>query len=237
MYLVAFLLCMTPALKQPSVEVVTEIIPPRQIRQDDGRIGGTETKKVRQIMALAGIKGRINAYPWARSFKLAQSGANVLIYPMARNPERETDFVWLGVLYRARVGIVKLKHRHDIQLSSVKDANRYKISMLRGDHTHALAFSKGLNNFIESPDNFDEINLLFHGKVDFLLGDPVGLAAMADQFGFDGGQVVLERWLTEETLDLYLAISAHSDPALICLLQQAFERFNTQLSKESGSAS
>ena len=74
-----------------TVQVVTETT--LFVFMQDGKIAGPATEVVKKTLQLAGINDyRLNIYPWARAYDMALNEPNVLIYLVARTPERETRF-------------------------------------------------------------------------------------------------------------------------------------------------
>jgi len=61
-----------------------------------GKVVGLHTRLVKHILDSLDIQYTLNAYPWARSYQLAQSKPNVLIYTINRTPHREQSFHWIG---------------------------------------------------------------------------------------------------------------------------------------------
>ena len=80
-------LCCQPLFAQESLRVVTELSPPHQTLVN-GEVAGLSTQLVREIMREAGIEAKIEIYPWARTFRIASSQPNVLIYNMEGTAER-----------------------------------------------------------------------------------------------------------------------------------------------------
>ena len=120
------------AKAEDTLRVVTELSPPHQTLQQ-GEIGGLSTELVRATLARAEMGGQFEIYPWARAFRIARSQTNVLIYNMARTPEREDEFKWIGTVAAYQLGFVALTHRDDIQISSLQDAKGYTVAVQRDD--------------------------------------------------------------------------------------------------------
>ena len=62
------------------------------VYEENGKITGLGTDIVNAVLGKAGIKSEITLYPWKRAMKIAQQSENVLIYPIVRIRERESDF-------------------------------------------------------------------------------------------------------------------------------------------------
>lgn len=74
-------------LARAAITVVTEELPPYNMTLD-GKLTGIGTELVEAVMAEAGEAARIQSMPWARAYDTALNSPNVLIYSIARTPQR-----------------------------------------------------------------------------------------------------------------------------------------------------
>ncbi len=75
----------------------TEELPPFNMTEK-GRITGVSTDVVEAVMRRTGLSYEIESYPWARTYKLAQTGATSMIYSISRRAKREALFKWIGII-------------------------------------------------------------------------------------------------------------------------------------------
>ena len=66
----------------------------------DNQIAGLSTEVVREVPKRARIEHRINLYPLGADIPHGTGAANVLIYSIARNEQREKLFQWVDVVMR-----------------------------------------------------------------------------------------------------------------------------------------
>ncbi|MBU2280226.1 MAG: transporter substrate-binding domain-containing protein, partial [Gammaproteobacteria bacterium] len=85
----------TLPLSAENLRVVLEVSPPHQT-YENGKVAGLTTAVVEQMLQQAGLTPQYEVYPWARAFRLAAGTPNVMIYNIARTPEREAQFEWIG---------------------------------------------------------------------------------------------------------------------------------------------
>ena len=83
------------------LRVLTEDLPPYQVVKNHQVVAGSAYLQVEDILRSAGLPCRTEVLPWARSFELARSQPNTLIYSLARLPARENLFIWLAPLINA----------------------------------------------------------------------------------------------------------------------------------------
>lgn len=129
-----FLILTAPLAVAHPLWVVTEVTPPLQSIEGE-QVTGETTTTVRNILQQLQLQADFYAYPWARSYKLALERPNTLIYPLARTPEREGDFIWLQKILSLELQFVALKHQ-GLTLNKLAEAKAYVTGVSRGDLTH-----------------------------------------------------------------------------------------------------
>jgi len=159
------------------VSVVTCIEPPYQIQEKDRPLTGVSVELVRMMLKEAGVDPKIQVYPWARAYSMAQRQENVMLFSILRNPPREKLFKWVDTLHPFHVYLYRLKNRPDIVVNTLDDARKYRIGVLRDDSRNIFLRSQGFG------DNLDEVTLdsqnikkLFLGRIDILPSDPIVLS-------------------------------------------------------------
>ncbi|XQF94130.1 hypothetical protein ACOBV9_22750 (plasmid) [Pseudoalteromonas espejiana] len=107
--------------------VVTELSPPHQTLVN-GEVSGSGTAFIRDVFRAANLSPDIHMYPWARAYKVATSVNNTFIYSLARTPEREANFHWIGgPIGHFELGFISLSSRSDINISTTDDAKNIKL--------------------------------------------------------------------------------------------------------------
>lgn len=225
--LYAFLLCccciLTATAEQSSLRVVTELSPPHQT-VNNGQVDGVSTKIVEATLKQAGLESRIEVYPWARAFYIATSVPNVLIYNMARTPERENEFHWIGPVANYRLGLVRLTERTDLRPNHIKDLGSAVIAVQRDDFSTLYLQQQGMEIGRElqlSADILQSWRLLIKGKVDYVVDDEAALALMEQQLSQPEGITRFVLAIPQLEQKTYLAASKGTDPELVKKLQQA----------------
>ena len=203
--------------------MVTEDAPPLQTIQQ-GEVQGVVTKKVRSVLNKAGLNAQIKAYPWARSYHLATHRNNTLIYPLARTPEREGKFIWLGKVAVLELVFVRLADNHKMKMKTMTDARHFIIGASRDDMTHEVLLEHGFDNqqhlLVES--NISRLlDLLYARKIDSFVADLAYLKILAVSKGKDASQLV-SAYPFPVRPDYYLAASLSSDPEIVKALKAAF---------------
>lgn len=138
--LLAFL-CFAAVANAAAITVVTEELPPYNMTVD-GKMTGMATEIVEAVLAEAGEEARIQSAPWARAYDVALNSENVLIYSIARTPQREALFKWVGIVAPMRWFLFSLPGT-EFNLKSLEDARQYQIATVKEDVGEQYLVDKG----------------------------------------------------------------------------------------------
>jgi polar amino acid transport system substrate-binding protein len=208
------LLASLSAMAEPAgFRVVTEDAPPLTYQQD-GQWQGPGQPFVEKLMQAANLPYVHRVYPWARSYALAQHSPNVLIYALARTPEREAQFHWIGELLSMRIRLYAMAGRKPLQIVSLEQARQLRIGVVnkdvRLDWLHANGFTDlgpATAGGLDLSDNSDENMLkLRRGLVDVVPVSRVALQTYCRVSRVDCSQFH-EVYALPLTISLYLAAS------------------------------
>ena len=209
-----------PAFSTPTLTVVTELTPPNQTLINN-QVTGDSTELVKAIFAKANLQANIELYPWARAYNMALKKPNTLIFSMAKTPEREALFHWIGEIATYQMGFVKLSSRSDINITSNEQAKQYKIAVQRHDLAAQRLTERGYV-VVYTSDITKSYQLLMAGKVDLIIDDKNYISAMAEQLALDEARFSFAYAIDFLTMKGYLAASLNTQPSYIKALKQAF---------------
>jgi polar amino acid transport system substrate-binding protein len=170
------------------ISVVTEEWPPYNFKRN-GEIVGLGTDIVKATLDKADIKYTIRMYPWARAYKKALNEKGTLIYTMVRNDEREWRFKWVGPFASRQVALFKLAERTNIVVSSLDDARKYNIGLVRDDATHEFFRKHEFKKINLATDETQNVKMLFKGRIELITGNEVALGYRMKQLGYRFSQV------------------------------------------------
>lgn len=125
----ALLLALTPAFAL-EISALTESLPPLNYEQD-GKVVGFSSELLDLMAKEANITVAKQVLPWPRAYDMVGRQSNTLIYSLARTPEREALFNWVGPISARRIVLYRLSDRSDISLKSLDDARAYRIGVVR----------------------------------------------------------------------------------------------------------
>ena len=214
-----------------SLQIVTEEFPPYNYTEN-GHITGMSTEVVVAACKAAGLPTEIKVYPWARTYEIAQTEPNTLIFSIARSSVREKLFQWAGTVAPAQSCLFALKSRTDIKIDALADARKYYIiTQLRGWIAQVLV----KQGFVEGKHFFgitsvDRAYLMLRTDRGDLLGYPeLVMHYTIKKTGLKPERAVRKVYCFKEGLQLYAAFSLKTPLALV-------EQFQTglQIIKSNG---
>ncbi|KAA0994408.1 ABC transporter substrate-binding protein [Pseudomonas sp. ANT_J12] len=219
------------AEESPATDLVllTENFPPYNMAKNgknfaqDENINGIAVDIVREMFKRANITYSLTLrFPWERIYKIALEKPGYGVFVMARLPDREKLFKWVGPI-GPDDWIMLAKADSKITLDTLEQARKYKIGAYKGDAIAETLAKQGLKPIVVLRDQ-DNAKKLVSGQIDlWATGDPAG-RYLARQDGVTGLKTVLRF----NSAELYLALNKEVPDETVAKLQAALD----QLRKE-----
>lgn len=219
------------AAESPDTDLVllTENFPPYNMARNgknfaqDENINGIAVDIVREMFKRTDITYSLTLrFPWERIYKLALEKPGYGVFVMARLPDREKLFKWVGPI-GPDDWIMLAKADSKITLETLDQARKYKIGAYKGDAIAETLAKQGLKPIVVLRDQ-DNAKKLISGQIDlWATGDPAG-RYLARQEGVNGLKTVLRF----NSAELYLALNKDVPDEVVVKLQAALD----QLRKE-----
>ncbi|TQV72777.1 amino acid ABC transporter substrate-binding protein [Aliikangiella marina] len=210
------------------LKVVTELLAPYQTIDKAGNLSGYAVEIVEALLADANITAEIEMFPWARTFKIASEDKNVLIFTLARHPERESHFLWLGQIHQETYTLLKIKQNSAVSINSIDDAKRYAITIPEdsvGDH---LLTQLGFTN-LERTSGFEQcIKMVLTGRADLVLASDYALRHDMTTPEYTSKNLTVAFEMSGQSSGLYIAMSKDSSPQLVKKLTNSFRRLQAE---------
>ncbi|MCG6573811.1 ABC transporter substrate-binding protein [Pseudomonas sp. AF32] len=212
-----------------SLVLLTENFPPYNMAKNgknfaqDENIHGIAVDIVREIFKRADITYTLTLrFPWERIYKLALEKPGYGVFVMARLPEREKLFKWVGPI-GPDDWIMLAKADSKIALDSLEQARRYRIGAYKGDAIAETLTRQGLNPIVVLRDQ-DNARKLLNGQIDlWATGDPAG-RYLARQEGVSDLKTVLRF----NSAELYLALNKDVPDDVVARLQAALDELRKE---------
>ena len=212
-----------------SLVLLTENFPPYNMAKNgknfarDEKIEGIAVDIMRETFKRAGISYNLTLrFPWERIYKLALEKPGYGVFVMARLPDREALFKWVGPI-GPDDWVLLAKADSKIQLEGLEQARRYRIGAYKGDAIAQSLDKQGLKPVVALRDQ-DNAQKLMEGQIDlWATGDPAG-RYLARQVGVNGLKTVLRF----NSAQLYLALNRDVPDEVVARLQAALDELRKE---------
>ena len=209
------------------IRIVTEEMPPYNMTQH-GKITGLSTEVLRAVLDEVGMQAPIQPMPWARAYDLALNSENVLIYSIARTPQREKLFKWVGVVAPTN-WYLYARADNRLNLSGTDDVRKYQVATVNEDAGEQYLVNKGssVGKNLQSSSKYElSYEKLKLGRVDLWIANELNAYYVVRQAGDDPSKAIV-RVLALPDLSpdggLSLAFSPQTSDALVERFRKALE--------------
>lgn len=210
------------------ITVVTEEYPPYNYRdRNSQQITGMATEVMQEVMKRANLSFKLDLYPWARAYQMAQDAPNVLIYSIGRSEKRESLFKWVDVIAPYDVYLYRLASRPEVTVADTAAIKNYKIGAVRDDVRAQYLEGLGVTLDLVKEDH-GNIKKLESRRIDMFPIDELGMVAVYKREGMDPASVVKVIKLEALSAGLYMAFSKQTADAIVQRCQVAL----TQIKKD-----
>lgn len=193
----------------PWLYITTEASAPSSMLEG-GRVTGSTTDKVREVMARAGIGHTIELLPWKRALTMALQRRDGCVFSTARTADRERLFKWVGPIDGA-TWVLKGRADRKFRLRSLEDARPYRIGTYHGDARDQFLRERGFT-VDPAPDEALNPRKLMVGRIDLWATNLRRGGSLAEQNGWDGQIVTV---LSFHRTQAYLACNRAVPDALV----------------------
>jgi polar amino acid transport system substrate-binding protein len=201
-----------------ALRVVSGDLPPFTIEGQPQR-PGLLVELVEEVLRRVDRPARVEFFPWARAIQTASQQPRVLILPLTRTPERETQYQWLLKLYVQHFVFINRAGQPPVQ--SLERARGLRVIVLRGSPNLGQLLRHGLDEgrIHQASSVEDMLRALERGHVDAIYGGDVINLDKVRSSGRNPArfQVGLEL----DSGEIWLAAGSGIEPAEHLRLQQA----------------
>ncbi len=191
------------------VEWLAAELPPFVWQTKDGP-QGLAYELATQMSAKIGRPMTLAFYPWARAIRMAESGANYGVFPLARTPDRESRFKWLIPLAQVNYTFFGLSGS-SVDLNDLASLRTQRVGVLRGSPIIKNLQAEKFSHIVQAKDYKDLLRLLNEGIIAAAYAGEPMLRAAIDEFKFKPQD--FRSGLSLKSAELYMATSLGLDPA------------------------
>ena len=192
--------------------------------QEGKEVKGISTEILRATCQDAGLNCEINYVPWVRAYKTVQTTRNALLYTVARKPERESDFIWVGPIL-PRSTYVYVRSSLEPHPTNVAELSRLRVGVVRGEASIGDLERVGVSHeaIVVLSLNVDVLRMMVRGMIDAMVDTEIGMSWNLRNAGLAPGQVKRVMPLSDVGA-YYFALNVDSGRALAQRLQAAVDR-------------
>lgn len=204
------------------LSVVTEYIPPYQVKNPDGSLGGFSTEVLTALLSITGDTADIKVMPWARSYKEALTIKNTLIYSISHTKMRDPLFYWIGKLKPLRVYVWGLKSKFKQPVNNINELKPYLIAVSKSSSTGQYINSLSFPHVYSVTTEDQTMLMLYHNRIDLLVGSELLFKTRIKNLDLDFNKVFKMFEIKELRSHLKFAFNKQSDIELVKRFQRAF---------------
>lgn len=212
---------LSAAVFAQSLSLYCEEDRPLQFYDSDGKLTGLTIEIVQEIQKRVGNNDPIQVVPWSRGLDKINNDANTLLFSMARTPERESLYQWIGPIMSNVYGLYA-KADSSLKVNNLDDAKKIpSIGVYRGDIRDQTLTRLGFRNLDRASSNISSFKKLMMGRISVYTDSKLGVESLARASGYAISDVkfIFELFKSE----LYIAASRNTDPAVIKKWNAALE--------------
>jgi polar amino acid transport system substrate-binding protein len=204
-----------------SLSLYCEADRPLQFLDDQGKLTGMTVEIVKEIQRRVNNDDPIQVVPWSRGIDKINNNSNTLLFSMARTPERESLYQWIGPIMANVYGLYA-KADSTLEINSIEDAKKIPlIGVYRGDIRDQNLTRLGFNNLDRASSNISSFKKLMMGRISVYTDSRLGVQSSAQTAGYSASDVKLVFELFKS--ELYIAASKNTDPSVIKKWNAALE--------------
>jgi ABC-type amino acid transport substrate-binding protein len=203
------------------LQIYTEEFPPYNYLGPDGKITGSSTEVVQEILSRRGEEAEISLVSWSDGYQRTLETPNTVLYSAARTAEREPLFSWVGPAGSYDF-VFYAKNGSAIRIESLDAARKAgTIGVVKDDARHQFLQENNVVDVATYPDDVSCVQALMAGDVTLWLGSSAIAAANIEKAGYAPEEVVA--LYPVRTVELFIAFNKQTSPELVADWQKTLD--------------
>ncbi|WP_448246870.1 substrate-binding periplasmic protein [Thalassotalea agariperforans] len=216
--------CVTNAheITAENITYYTEVYPPSNYLENNQLVGlSVETLKLMwQKMQIA--EQKIHLVPWARGYRNTINNPNSMLFTMARTPEREALFKWVGPLYHAE-HVLLARDDFKESINNIQQAFKYTVAAIKNDISEVTLLEQNFpeKNIARITQLSQAILMLENGRLDLMIISRSSIQSLIDEhdLSFENFKIIY----SVNKVGNYYAFHKSTPDSIISQYQQAFD--------------
>lgn len=209
------------------IQVVTEDFAPYSYKED-GKLTGISVEIVESLLSQLNLTAKIRVYPFKRTYEIAKTQKDTLIFSIIRTEDREHEFKWVGRLAPITTGLFKLKKRKDIHLKTIKDIGSYQVSDIQGSAVWEHLKHYGIE-VLEIPSTAQNIQMLKLDRIDLTGTVELNFYHTLKKLNYSPQDFEMAYVFEELSSYLWLAFNKDTDDEIVEDFRNALANFKTSM--------
>jgi polar amino acid transport system substrate-binding protein len=217
------LLWLMPALPAAAtpMQLFTEENPPFTITTLNEKPTGYGIEVVTHIQERLDSNHPIGIVSWARAYKTISENSNVVVFTMARTPEREKLFQWVGPVVENHWVLIGKKSA-GLSVPDLAAAKKLEsIGVVRDYAWDKYLVNQGFTNIERTIDNLANVKKCHLERIQTYASSKLTYRTEIIKAGLDPND--FEVLLTFNTVQMFIAHSKDTDPTIVNRWQSAFD--------------
>jgi len=168
----------------PALMIFTEIDPPNQSLDAEGRLKGMSVDVVREIQKRTGSTDLISVVPWARGYAKLQGRLNVVLFTTAQTEERKPLFKWVGPIDERRYALYVRADASTLPTSLEEAKTLGRIGVYRNDVRDQILTQEGFSNLDRTTESVANVQKLMAKRVDAIASSPMEIERLVSRAGY-----------------------------------------------------
>jgi len=212
-----------------TIQLFTEVSPPYNFQTGLGiyrQVVGSSVEIVNEIQKRNGYVNKINVSTWIDAYSLPQYLPNSAVFTIARTPEREKKFQWVGPISTNKTYFYTLASS-DININTLEQAKNLKsIATPQEWYTHDFLRNNDFKNIVTTALTSEEaFHQLINGEVDALLLTDVDVKWLAKENGIAENK--LKQNMMAVDYNGYIAFSLSTPESIVKNWQSILENMKS----------
>lgn len=198
-----------------------------QTQLASGEVDDYGVDVVKALCQITGDTPEVNFYPWARTYKVALTKANVAIVPLIRNEARELHFHWIGKTDSHYMYAWGLKSKFSQKLNSSQELKDYLIATERSSYLDQYFIALGFDKIVCSVNSEQNIALLFKNRIDLIIGSELEVDTLTRVKKLDKSKLRKVLIIDDLKMDIYIAFSKKTHMSVVNRYRKAFTQLES----------
>jgi len=203
--------------------IMTEDFPPFSYQDSEGNLKGAAVEITQMLLKRMKHPDNIQILPWARAYRDIRDKRNSqMLFAMARTPEREPLFKWIGPILTDTVYFYQ-HHKNPQRFQRLEELKALPaIAVTRDFPEHRLLLQKDFDNLVLTTNPEQNIALLMRQRVAVTVAGAAIINSLLRHSGYSPDQVKRIE-LPLFSTDLYIAVSKQTPDPVIQQWQIQFD--------------